>query len=442
MVHGCGRFRGDERDVHPVTEVRGRRSESSPGVGAPAAVEEHLLSSAHSVVGLRGCAEPGRRAAPLPRDERGGEATATRRCGTWPGARPLATHRGKGRRSRHPRKGHQQASGSPGPWASSDRAQTDRARSQGDGAAAGQPNGQSQEEARVGAGRPSWGSMWLVHKANRPRWCGRGSRKEPRRPCGQVAGGKGQASAVGLVGGSPQAGPGVGRPRHIPTGTEGDETRPCRSGPGRGSLCVESYRFSGERRWCHACVEWGGRRSRHEGLLPWLPGLRLQGLGLGGFSTPRWRVGPERSCALVRGRRAGSGVLAVQPQNQHQPVSGPVGTSTAPGTMRGLGATMRRGLEGTQLAPGPPARSPCLQIWVLAQVPAWIQVTSKHTCIPGLRVRPEPDQRDGARGRGARQGPAAAHRHLGEGQAAASAAGRAPAGHGRAGAGLQGGVSC
>lgn len=45
MEHGCGRFRGDERDVHPVTEVRGRRSESSPGVGAPAAVEEHLLSS-------------------------------------------------------------------------------------------------------------------------------------------------------------------------------------------------------------------------------------------------------------------------------------------------------------------------------------------------------------------------------------------------------------
>lgn len=58
----------------------------------------------------------------------------------------------------------------------------------------------------------------------------------------------------------------------------------------------------------------------------------------------------------------------------------------------------------------------------------------EHTSVPGLRVRPQPDRRDGARGHGVHRGPAAAHRHLGEGQAAAAAADWAPAGRGRAGA--------
>lgn len=56
------------------------------------------------------------------------------------------------------------------------------------------------------------------------------------------------------------------------------------------------------------------------------------------------------------------------------------------------------------------------------------------TCLSGVRVRPEPDWRDGARGGRAHGSPAAAHRHLGEGKAAAAAADRASAGHGRAGA--------
>lgn len=72
-----------------------------------------------------------------------------------------------------------------------------------------------------------------------------------------------------------------------------------------------------------------------------------------------------------------------------------------------------------------------LQLWVLARVPCLDSgVMSKDTSVSGLRVRPEPDRRDGAR-----QHPAAAHRHVGEGQAASAAAGRAAPGHGRAGAG-------
>lgn len=150
--------------------------------------------------------------------------------------------------------------------------------------------------------------------------------------------------------------------------------------------------------------------------------------------------------------QAGQGAQSwpCSPQNQHQPLCrgrwGPVGGPD--GNTRGWAHRRVRAREDAAclIASGLGLFGPLCRLdrepgplvfadGVLAQVPCLDSgVVNKSPSISDLRVCPEPDQRDGARGGGARECPAAAHCHVGEGQAAPAAADRATAGHGGAGA--------